>query len=338
MDDLIFNKNKYIFISIPNITLVSNSADENKSEQISLFLEELSSYNIILKDLVNYPLNEEKRNISLNVAYYIMENEKISEKLDRKKQLPTKELCKEVRMSREKIEDMKDYIIAYYLILRNPDYKVIQDTLKIKLKEDDKVKNIEQAKKQTIYKGLVIKSYKKSSIIITSMGQVVKIRTKVKARVGQVCDGKECTGLKKYKIHIAIALVVLFALGCATIVDYRNINSIVIIQTSSDIKMHVNKYGKVIYIYSPTEKGKALISNIDAENKNVDDAIEQVFEYAFDNNMIDKNKKILITVSGDSLEYGSLPKTNKFISENKIPIVINNSGNQQKMPEYIPEE
>ena len=102
--------------------------------------------------------------------------------------------------------------------------------------------------------------------------------------------------------------------------------------------MHVNKYGKVIYIYSPTEKGKALISNIDAENKNVDDAIEQVFEYAFDNNMIDKNKKILITVSGDSLEYGSLPKTNKFISENKIPIVINNSGNQQKMPEYIPEE
>ncbi len=85
MDSLSFNKNKYIFTSMPNISLVSNSVDDSRSKQVSLFLEELSSYNIILKDLVNYPLNEEKRNISLNVSYYIMENEEISEKLERKK-------------------------------------------------------------------------------------------------------------------------------------------------------------------------------------------------------------------------------------------------------------
>ena len=151
MDSLIFNKNKYVFTSVPNITLVSNSADDNRSKQVSLFLQELSSYNIILKDLIKYPLNEEKRNISLNISYYIMEDEKISEKLDRKRDLPIKELCKSVRMSREKIEDMKDLIVAYYLILRNPDYKVIQDTLKIKLKEDDKVKSINSLKKNTIY-------------------------------------------------------------------------------------------------------------------------------------------------------------------------------------------
>ena len=63
MDSLSFNKNKYIFTSMPNISLVSNSVDDSRSKQVSLFLEELSSYNIILKDLVNYPLNEEKRNI-----------------------------------------------------------------------------------------------------------------------------------------------------------------------------------------------------------------------------------------------------------------------------------
>ena len=74
MDSLIFNKNKYVFTSVPNITLVSNSADDNRSKQVSLFLQELSSYNIILKDLINYPLNEEKRNISLNISYYIMED------------------------------------------------------------------------------------------------------------------------------------------------------------------------------------------------------------------------------------------------------------------------
>ena len=338
MENLRFNKNKYIFISMPSIALVSNSSDENKSKQISLFLEELSSYNIILKDLVNYPLNEEKRNISLNISYYLMENEKITEKLDRKKELPVKELCREIRMSREKIEDMKEHIVAYYLILRNPNYKCIQDTLKIKLKENDKVKNMELPKKNTIYKGLVIKSFKKSAIIITSMGKFVKIKTNIRPRVGQLCDGKQCTRLGEYKIHIAIALVILIMVGFATVIDYRNTKSIIIVETTSNIKMHINKYGKVIYAYSPTEKGKLLISSINIENDNVDDAIEQIFQYASENGMIDKSKKTLITISGDSLEYGSLPKTNKYISENKIPIVINNSGNQQKMPEYIPEE
>ncbi len=338
MDSLSFNKNKYVFTSVPNITLVSNSADDNRSKQVSLFLQELSSYNIILKDLVNYPLNEEKRNISLNISYYIMEDDKISEKLNRKRELPIKELCKSVRMSREKIEDMKDHIIAYYLILRNPDYNVIQDTLKIKLKEDDKVKSINSLKKNNIYKGIAIKVFKKSAYIITSMGEFVKIKTDRKFKLGQLCDGKQCTSLSKYKIHIAIALVVLMMIGCATIIDYRKTKSIVIVETSSNIKMHINKYNKVIYAYSPTEKGKILISSISIDNENIDDAIEGIFEYAFQNGMIDTSKKTLITVSGKSLEYGSLPKTNKFISENKIPIVINNSGNQQKMPEYVPEE
>ena len=127
-------------------------------------------------------------------------------------------------------------------------------------------------------------------------------------------------------------------IGCATIIDYRKTKSIVIVETSSNIKMHINKYNKVIYAYSPTEKGKILISSISLDNETIDDAIEAIFEYAFQNGMIDTSKKTLITVSGKSLEYGSLPKTNKFISENKIPIVINNSGNQQKMPEYVPEE
>lgn len=339
MDDLRFKKNKYVFTSVPDITLVSSSADDNRSKQISLFLEELSSYNIILKDLVNYPLNEQKRNLSLNISYYIMENYKLDEKINRKKELPVKDVCKAVHIGRDTIEDLRDYIVAYYLILRNPNYKALQDVLKIKIKdEEDNIRNIPLDKKNKIYKGIVIKSFKKSAYIITAMGEFIKIKIKIKARIGQLCDGKQCTRLGKYKIQIAILMLFLIMIGCATIIDYRKTDRIVLIETTSNIKMHVNKYDKVIYAYSPTEKGKILLSSVDLENEKIDDAIEQVFEYAFQNGMIDTNKKTLITVSGKGLEYGSLPKTNKFISENKVPIVINNSGNQQKMPEYIPEE
>lgn len=338
MDNITFNKNKYIFTSIPNITLVSDSLDNTRSKQISLFLDELSLYNIIFKDLINYPLNEEKRNISLNIAYYIMENEEISEQLELKKELPIKQLCKFIRINREKIYDMKDYIITYYLILRNPDYKVIQDNLKIKLKEDsDKVEILKNSKADTIHNGIVIKLFKKSACIMTPIGEFIKIKTNRKVMIGELIHGKEPVKLGKYKIHIAITLMILMMISCATVIDYRKTVSIIIVETTSNIKIHVNKYGKVIYTYSPTEKGKALISNINFENENIDDVIEQIFEYAFSNKMIDTNKKVLITVSGKSLEYGSLSKTNKFISENKISIVINNSGNEQKMPEYISE-
>ena len=46
------------------------------------------------------------------------------------------------------------------------------------------------------------------------------------------------------------------------------------------------------------------------------------------------SKKILITVNGQPLKYGILNKTSKYISENNIPIVINNVGKQQKLPSY----
>lgn len=210
--------------------------------------------------------------------------------------------------------------------------------LKIKLKEDsDKVEILKNSKADTIHNGIVIKLFKKSACIMTPIGEFIKIKTNRKVMIGELIHGKEPVKLGKYKIHIAITLMILMMISCATVIDYRKTVSIIIVETTSNIKIHVNKYGKVIYTYSPTEKGKALISNINFENENIDDVIEQIFEYAFSNKMIDTNKKVLITVSGKSLEYGSLSKTNKFISENKISIVINNSGNEQKMPEYISE-
>jgi len=59
--------------------------------------------------------------------------------------------------------------MAYYIILTNPNYKGIQDYFRVKLREEDNVKPI-NSNKQTVYKGVVIKSLKKSAYILTSMG------------------------------------------------------------------------------------------------------------------------------------------------------------------------
>ena len=153
-----------------------------------------------------------------------------------------------------------------------------------------------------------------------------------------MCEGKPCNGISKFKVPIAITLVFLIFIGCATIVEYRRTESIILIETSSKIKLHVNKFNKIIYTYSPTERGEKLIESVNIENNDVDDSVAKIFQYAVDNDMIDKSKKTLITITGKSIEYGALSETNKVVSKNKIPIVINNSGSQQKMPEYKLEE
>ena len=344
MENSMFNKDKYVFASIPSMLLVGDSADNNRNKQIASFLDELNMYNVLLKDLVNFSLNEKDRNISLNIAYYITENDDLLEIMIQKKDLPISKLSKLTKIKREYIEKCRDYIIAYYIILTNSNYRHIQDYFRIKLREDNNVMSISN-KKQNSYKGLVIKSLKKSAYIVTSKGEFLKIKTNSKASIGELCEGKQKKTLRNYRIHICILLVILILIGSGIIIEYRRTQSIVVIQTTSNIKININKYNKVIYAYSPTDRGKELVANVNMLNKDIDEAMAETFEYALNNEMLELNKEVptlskktLITINGKALEYGALTKTNKFISENDIPIVINNSGNQQKLPQYITED
>lgn len=332
-----FDKNKYVFTSIPAMLLIGDSAEDNRNKQIGLFLSELNTYNVLLKDLVNFPLKESNRNIALNIAYYVIDNEELLKTVTQKKDLPISKLSKLTKIKSNYLEKCRDYILAYYIILTNPNYKLIQDYFRIKLREDNNVISISN-RKHDLHKGLVIKSLKKSAYIMTSKGEFLKISTNRKESVGDICEGKEKKGLRYYKIHISILLFILILIGSAITIEYRSTQSILVIQTTSNIKIHVNKFNKVIYAYSPTDKGEELIENINMLNMDVDEAVAEIFEYALNNEMLDLSKKTLVTVNGQAIKYGSLTKTNKVISENNIPIIINNSGNQQKLPKYLPED
>jgi len=344
MEDLDFNKDKYVFASIPSMSLIGDLVESNRNKQINLFLNELNMYNILIKDLVNFPLKENDRNMALNIAYYIAENDELIKIISRKQDLPIAKLNKLIRIKSEYIEKCRDYIIVYYIILTNPNYRGIQDYFRIKLREDNNIRNIANENKK-LYKGLVIKAFKRSAYILTSMGEFFKIKTKEKINVGEIGEGYKKKTLRNYRIHISILLFILILIGSGIVIEYRISQSTVIIETTSNIVLHVNKFDKVIEASSPTDKGKQLIKNINIINKDIDEAVAKTFEYALNNGMLEINKEIptlskktLITVSGQALKYGKLNVTNKFISENNIPIIINNVGNQQKLPQYSPEE
>ncbi|BCZ44248.1 hypothetical protein psyc5s11_03150 [Clostridium gelidum] len=340
MENLSFNKDKYVFASLPSMLLIGDSAENNRNKQIALFLDELNMYNVLLKDLVNFSINENDRNRALNIAYYITENDDLLEIMIQKKDLPISKLNKLTKIKREYIEKCRDYIIAYYIILTNSNYRLIQDYFRIKLREDNTIMSISN-KKQDSYKGVVIEALNKSAYIVTSKGEFIKIKTNSKASVGELCEGKQKKTIRNYRIHISILLFILILIGSGIIIEYRRTQSMVVIQTTSSIKISINKFNKVIYAYSPTDKGKELVASVNMLNKDIDEAIAETFEYALNNQMLELNKEVptlskktLITINGQALEYGLLTKTNKFISENNIPIVINNAGNQQKLPQY----
>lgn len=337
MDDLRFKKDRYAFISVPAMVVVGDEAESIKNKQITMFLNELNTYNVLLKDLVDVPIKESDRNISLNIAHYIMSNEELSERIMEKRDLPISKVSKLTKLKPEYLEKCKDYIIAYYVILNNPNYKCLQDYLKIKLKDDDNILSI-QNKKEKTHKGLVLKLFGKCAYIITPKGEFFKIKTNDKVDIGQIVEGREKRFFGNYKIHISIFLVIVILIGSGIVVQYRTIQSIVVIGTTSNIKLHINKFNKVIYAYSPTDKGKELLNNISPENKDVDDAISKILEYAYENKMIDLSKKTLVTINGQPLKYGLLAKTDKLVSENNIPIMINNSGNQQSIPKQSSED
>lgn len=337
MGNLSFNKDKYVFASLPPMLLVGDSAENRRNKQISLFLNELNMYNVLLKDLVNFPLKENDRNIALNIAYYLTDDDDLFRIITEKKDLPVSKLSKLIKIKPEYILKCRDYIIAYYIILTNPNYRHIQDYFRIKLRENNNVVNISN-KNHNSYKGLVIKALKKSAYIVTSKGEFLKIKTNGKLTVGEIGEGKQKKNLRNYRIHISILFVILILIVSGVIIEYTRTQSIVVIQTTSSIKISINKFNKVIYAYSPTDKGKELVINTNILNKDIDQAMAETFEYALNNEMLDLSKKTLVTINGQAIKYGLLNKTNKFVSENNIPIVINNAGNQQKLPQYITED
>lgn len=337
MENSNFNKNKYVFTSLPAMLLVGKDIESNRSKQISLFLKELYSYQILLKDLVNFPIKLEERNLALNIVYYIAADENLNRMIMNKKDLPIAKLSKITKIKQHSLEKWRDYILAYYIILTNPEYKSIQDYFRIKLRESGDTSN-DNNKNNRIYKGIALKVSKKSVYIVTSMGEFIKIKKEGLMIVGQLCEGKEKKSIKHWKIHISIIILILVFICSGILIQYNKTQSILVINTTSSIKLHINSFNRVIYAHSSTEKGKKLVESINIIDDDLDNAVTEIFRYALNNEMIPEDKRILITVSGKAVEYGTFVETNKFTAQNKIPIIINNSGNQQKLPEYLEEQ
>ena len=324
-----FNRSKYIFSTTSRMVDISSKVVKLREEQIYLLIKDIFSYKILLKDLVSHSPNYRDRNLILNISNFILGEFEIFDIFTNKKQLPIHIISKKTKVPKAFIENWQHYIIVYALILSNPSYKYIQDYIRIETNEKSKAIDLYKEKNIDEYRGIVLKVLKRTTIVLTSSGEFLKLKNS-NSRVGEEVVGKEKKGFKHYKLQMAIAAMLIILSGFGIYSEYTKVVRTVVIETTSPIKYELNRFNKVIYTYSPYEKGKNLINYTDPLDDSIDDVLEKSLEYAKENGMIPQ-EGILITINGKPLKYGIFKKTGEYIVENNISLLINNAGNQHKL-------
>lgn len=334
----IFIKDKYIFSVKPKMRLI-NKDKEGAKKQISLFLKEVRLYNVNLEKLSKKSPTYECRNLMLNIAYYIMQNSDIYDNFNKNREIPYKDIIKNSLVTKSFLEKWRDYICLYTIIISNPNYKDLQEYLNIDLKENEKdvVTLVSKDDKDPIYRGIVLRDFKKSSIIITMLGEIINIKSIEINSWGEEISGREKKGLKHYKKQICIGVVILITTISVFTYLYMNINRTVMIKGTSEIRLQLNIFNRVMKITSPTSKGKELIFSIDGVNKKLDTVAEDIIIYMKQNKMIENNK-IIIFINGKKITDKDLLNTEKYILNNHIKVLINNCGEEKKINPMLIEE
>ena len=149
----------------------------DKTRDISNNITTSDMYEFIRDDLklatYNYIDSEDKK------YGFIAQDIELLDRFNEKKQLPTSIICKEFGKTRRYLDEWRDYIVTYVVILSDTKYKHIQDYLSV---IEDQQKDID-VDALTIFKedkdisGIVITTKKNKAMIMTSMGDVLKIKT-----------------------------------------------------------------------------------------------------------------------------------------------------------------
>ena len=326
-----FEYDKYKFSMKSPANLALDDIIEKREDEIERLKEDLLNYKILIKDLIHEETSYILRNKILNIAYFIIEEVEIFDYLNTTKKFPINRLLKRTPIDKEFYQEWKEYIIAYVVILSNPNYKYLQEYIQIE--EAINIlgsEEIMQVKRDEEHRGIILSKGINSAIILTSKGEFIKVKAGKDNKVGEDFVGKESFKLKKYKLQISIFLSIILAVLIISLVQYRLIDKTIVIETTSLITLEVNKFDKIIDAYTQTEKGNKMLEVLNINNSEIDTSIKEILNYAIDNEMI-PDEGFLITITGKPLKYNALEKTEKFIEEKELKVKLNNSGDEHKV-------
>lgn len=330
-----FQEYKYKFSTLPVLEVVKDDKFiENRAEEINRLKNELQKYNILIKDLSFDERTYDERNKALNIAYSIIDNEDLFNFVNKHNRFIINQIRKYLDVEKEVLETLKEYIILYFIILSDPTFVYLQQYLNV-VKADEvlAVDEIRELKTEyTIQKGIVVHRGLINDVILTSKGEVLKIKKDKEVILGEESSGVEFLNLKKYKLHISILSILVILVLIITVYINNNITNTVIIETTSTIKIELNSKNNIVNTYSKTEKGNKLINSLNLKGTNIDTALVEILNYAISNEM-SPSSGFIVRVTGTPLSYKDLASVEEFIRKNNLQVKFNNSGDENKVSE-----
>lgn len=327
-----FQKDKYKFSYMSPLTLVGDDVVEERREQIVALIDELIVYSVVLKDLTYIEAPYNIRNELLNIVLYIVSNVELYEEFIEKKELPISKIIKAIVKPRKFIEEYKEYIITYLIILGNPSYKLIQDYLRV-VEENKKLENssnITAFSENDNTRGMILVKNKRDAIVITSIGEFKKVRIIEEAAIGEEVEGYKRKSLKDYKMQVSLLSILIIITLTLGVYNYNKTVTTVVVDSASIVKLDVNFLGRAVRVNLDKSISSESIGKDEILDRDLDTVLYKVLKYYNENDMLLSNK-VIVTISGKSIEYGVLKETQKYVKEKSIDIRINNNGMEQKL-------
>ncbi len=326
-----FQKNKYRFSSIKPLVLITDEVIELRSQQIAMLISDLLKYKVLLRDLLKDDVSYSIRNELLNIAMFISNDIELYDRFIKEGDIPVDKIRIEARVDSKYINKYRDYIIVYTLILGNPDYKNLQDYIEIaENTEEDLEKDIIEYEEKNGVDGIVLESSKKNAIVMTSLGEFKKLKFKGTCFRGEEIKSVEKKSLKDYKLYASIVSIFALIFVLSIVYKYNNVVSMIVVDTTSQIKLEINGFNRVLNVSASNEKGTTLITETCILDNNLDEALVKIIEYANENEML-KDSGTVITITGEALKHNSLEKTSEFVYKKDLKVRLNNDGSEHRL-------
>ncbi|MBN2851884.1 MAG: hypothetical protein JXQ23_04025 [Clostridia bacterium] len=166
-------------------------------------------------------------------------------------------------------------------------------------------------------KSVVITKGNKKSVLLTSDGQFVNVRTKK-----QFQEGKETDYVNSHMKTLSIAAMFLMILSVATFLVAYNVTSYsVSMDVNPSIEFYANIFNQVIDVNGLNEDGNQIISNLDYKNKKLKEVLVEALAQIEELGYLKDDYVVVVGVDGNEKQvlgiqsvFDSLKESNEVAS------------------------
>lgn len=323
MVNRVLDKNRYVFLEKPTMQVLHKEENEIRAFQIKGYLEKLKEFNIHVNSLTKTQHEKKDRSLMLNLALILVSEKKLWEKTLEDKRIPLKTFSRIVEEPVFELKEWQDHILAYALLLEEEKYPLIGKYLHYGASDKDD----SFLRDANINMGLSLLTKGRSSYILTSQGQFLKIRTE-DIPSGHMASGK----IQRKKLHMVTPLIVLLLTAALLGGLYVNlsgrVSQTIILKAVGEVKMDFNPWGNVVNVIGINTAGRNFVEGAEFEDKDVDTVLAEIIEQAYITEIIREKEEITVLISGEFLpeDFFKSGKTHDRIVSYQLNAKINNNG------------